>query len=349
MNIAQTSNQQFASDNYSGICPEALQMMIEANVGHHTAYGDDMWTQRASDMIREMFETDCEVFFVFNGTAANSLSLASLCDSFNSIICHQFAHIETDECGSPEFFTHGAKLLSSEGPLGKLKPETVEKIIHRRSDIHYPRPRVLSLTQSTEFGTVYTIDEVSRLCSLAHDNGLRVHMDGARFANAVASLGCTPAAITWKAGLDVLCFGGTKNGLSIGEAIVFFDKSAARNFDCRCKQAGQLASKMRFISAPWVGLLENGTWLRNAEHANSCAADLSNRLTGINGIEMMYPCEANAVFVSLPSPAVEYLQKQGWNFYTFIGLGGARLMCSWDTQPGTIDRFVTDVGVAVGG
>ncbi len=341
--MSQDQIQQFASDNYSGICPEALQMFQEANKGHHRAYGEDSWTRRASDMIREIFETDCEVFFVFNGTAANSLSLASLCSSFNSVICHDFAHIETDECGSPEFFTHGAKLLTCPGALGKLDEEAVKKIITKRSDIHFPRPSALSITQSTEIGTVYTEDEISRLCSLAHHHHMKVHMDGARFANAVAFLGCTPAQITWKAGLDVLCFGGTKNGLSIGEAVVFFDKQSALNFDFRCKQGGQLASKMRFISAPWVGLLENDVWLRNAVHANNSAALLSNALTAVEGIKLMYPREANAVFVEMPPRVIENLNARGWKFYTFIGVGGARLMCSWDTDRSTIDTFVQDV------
>src|ERR1039457_4204138 len=237
---------QFASDNYAGICPEAWQAMADANHGFVSSYGDDVWTERACQSIRELFETDCQVFFVFNGTAANSLALAALCRSYHSVICHELAHVETDECGAPEFFSNGTKILHIPGPNGKLDLAEVEHTIIRRSDIHYPKPRVLSLTQSTELGTVYTLGEIAAAAELARRHGLRVQMDGARFANAVEALGLSPADISWKAGVDVLCLGGAKNGMAIGEAVVFFNKELADEFDFRCKQAGQLASKMRF-------------------------------------------------------------------------------------------------------
>ncbi|CAH2031602.1 threonine aldolase family protein [Trichlorobacter ammonificans] len=322
---------QFASDNYAGICPEAWQAMATANHGFAPSYGDDCWTKRACELLREQFETDCQIFFVFNGTAANSLALASLCHSFHSVICHDLAHIETDECGAPEFFSNGTKLLHVGGRAGKLDLDEVERTITRRSDIHYPKPRVLSLTQATEVGTVYTVEEVRAACDLAARYGLRVQMDGARFANAVVSLGATPAEQTWKAGVDVLCLGGAKNGMAVGEAVIFFRRDLADEFEYRCKQAGQLASKMRFLAAPWVGMLENDAWLDNARHANRCASLLAQELSAIDGLELMVPVQANSVFVRLPEPAAAALRDAGWRFYTFIGSGGARFMCSWQT------------------
>ena len=234
--------------------------MERANAGHSRGYGDDEWTQRATDLLRELFEIDCEVFFTFNGTAANSLSLASLCQSYHSVICHRLAHVETDECGAPEFFSNGSKVLTVPGAQGKLNLDAVEKLVKSRDDLHYPKPRVLSLTQATEMGTVYSIAELDAVGEAARKLGLRVHMDGARFANAVAALHVAPKQITWKAGVDVLCFGGTKNGMAVGEAVVFFKKELAHEFEYRCKQAGQLCSKMRYLAAPWIGMLETGAW-----------------------------------------------------------------------------------------
>ena len=240
----------FASDNNSGITPECLEAIAEANSGHSPAYGDDEWTRRACAAIRDTFEISCEVFFTFNGTASNSLALAHLCRSYQSVVCHSVAHIETDECGAPEFFSSGSKLLLAGGNDGKVSPAELQRLVHLRQDIHYPRPHVLSLTQATELGTVYGVSELQELGSLAHGLGLNVHMDGARFFNALAALGCAPKDITWKAGVDVLCLGGTKNGMLACEAVVFFNKKVAAEFDYRCKQAGQLASKMRFLAAP---------------------------------------------------------------------------------------------------
>jgi threonine aldolase len=337
---------QFASDNYAGICPEAWQAMQVANTGFVSSYGDDLWTERACEHLRQVFETDCQVFFVFNGTAANSLALASLCRSYHSVICHELAHVETDECGAPEFFSNGTKLLHVNGPGGKLDLAEVERAITRRSDIHYPRPKVLSLTQATEVGTVYTPDEIKAASALAKSYGMRVHMDGARFANAVVSLEVAPADITWRAGVDVLCLGGAKNGMAVGEAVVFFDRELADEFDYRCKQAGQLASKMRFISAPWIGMLENGAWLKNARHANNCAALLEQKLSGIAGVTIMYPRQANSVFVEMPEAVATALRAAGWHFYSFIGSGGARFMCSWQTTELDVLQLAEAVRVA---
>ncbi len=338
------SEQHFASDNNAGVCPEALKAMLRANEsGHEVSYGDDRWTQQVCDRIRELFETDCEVFFVFNGTAANALALASLCQSYHSVICHELAHIETDECGGPEFFSNGSKILLAQGENGKLTPDAIEALVTKRNDIHFPKPKVVSLTQTTELGTVYTVEELRAIASIAKRRGLSVHMDGARFANAVAALGVHPSELTWRAGVDVLCFGGTKNGLPVGEAVVFFRSELAEEFAYRVKQAGQLASKMRFISAPWLGLLENDLWLKNAAHANAMAKRLSDGLADVPGARIMFPSEANAVFVELPEPARRAMLERGWRFYTFIGEGGCRLMCAWDIQPETVDRFLADL------
>ncbi len=262
------------------------------------------------------------------------------------MICADTAHVETDECGAPEFFSNGSKLLLSASRHGKLTMQGVREVIMRRNDIHYPRPRVLTLTQGTEQGTLYQQGELAGLARLAREHGLRVHMDGARFANAVAALGCTPADITWRAGVDVLCFGGTKMGLPVGEAILFFDRTLGQEFAYRCKQAGQLASKMRFLAAPWLSMLEDDHWLRHAAHANAMARRLAARLSAVPGAEMLLPTEANAVFVNLPLQALEALRSKGWVFYTFIG-GGARFMCSWATTEAAVDTLADDIAISL--
>ncbi len=338
-----TGRRQFASDNCSGICPEAWEAMDRANHGHAPGYGDDEWTAKASDLLRDLFETNCDVFFAFNGTASNSLAVSALCQSYHSIICHELAHVETDECGAPEFFSNGSKLLLVPGDEGRVPPDAVSHTVQRRSDIHYPKPRVLSLTQATELGTVYSPANLHELFEVARRHDLRVHMDGARFANAVASLGVTPKEITWKVGVDVLCFGGTKNGMAVGEAIIFFRRELAHEFAYRCKQAGQLASKMRYLSAPWVGLLESGAWLRNATHANRMAELLEDGLKQTPGVEFLSRRQANAVFARLRPEVAAAMRSRGWTFYSFIGSGGARFMCSWDTTAEDVAALVNDV------
>ena len=339
--------QHFASDNYAGICPEAVQALLAANIGHEPAYGDDRWTQKATDLIRELFETDCEVFFVFNGTAANALALSSLCQSYHGVICHELAHVETDECGGPEFFSNGSKLLLGSGANGKLTPAVIEELVTKRSDIHYPKPKVISITQATETGTVYSVAEIAAIAGQAQKHSLKLHMDGARFSNAVATLGVKPRQLTWEAGVDVLCFGGTKNGLSVSETVIFFKHDLAVDFEYRCKQAGQLASKMRFIAAPWAGLLESGAWLRNAQHANRMAKLLAGLLDAMPGVRKLFPVQANSVFVELPVPAIDALREKGWRFYTFIGAGGVRLMCAWDTTEESVRALAGDIRAAV--
>ena len=340
----QTIRRHFASDNYSGICPEAWAAMAEANADHEVSYGNDTWTQRAADLLREIFEKDCEVFFVFNGTSANSLSLASLCQSYHSVLCHELAHIEVAECGAPEFFANGSKILLLGGANGKINPAEIERAVKKRTDIHYPKPRVISLTQATEVGTVYSLEEVRELVGVARRFGLRVQMDGARFANAVASLNIAPADITWRAGVDVLCFGMTKNGIAVGEAVVFFDRELAREFDYRCKQGGQLASKMRFLSAPWTGMLKDGAWLRHAKHSNAMAKQLEAGLREIPGVTVSYPVESNGVFAKIPAAAEKKMHERGWKFYTgVVTPDESRLMCSWDSTSEDVDGFVRDL------
>jgi threonine aldolase len=333
----------FASDNTAAVCPPAWAALEEANTEVAISYGGDKWTRQVIARVREIFEADCEVFLIFNGTAANALALAQLCRSYQGVICHEYAHSQTDECGAPEFFSGGAKLIPTRGGNGKLEIAAVEAVVKRHYDVHSPKLRALSLTQSTELGTVYRREEIERLCDFAKTRSLLVHMDGARFANAVAALGCRPKEITWEAGVDVLCFGGTKNGTAAGELAIFFNKELAQEFDYRAKQGGQLASKMRFLAAPWAGLLSGDAWIDNARHSNKCAALLAHKLSAVLGTEPVFPCEANAVFVRIPERLVAELHKRGWRFYNFIEADIYRLMCAWSTTEDRIDEFVADV------
>ena len=333
----------FASDNNSGICPEAWTALEEANQNHALGYGDDRWTKQAADLIREVFETDCEVFFVFNGTAANSLSLASTCRSYHSILCHENAHVELDECGAPEFFSNGTKVQLVPGANGRMTHQGIESAVLKRTDLHFPKTRAVTLTQATELGTLYQPAQLQAIHRVAKKHELKIHMDGARFANAVAQLKVAPKEITWKAGVDILSFGCTKNGAPVGDAVVFFNHDLAHEFEWRCKQAGQLASKMRFIAAPWVHLLRDGAWLRHAANANKMAARLARGINRIRGLKLMFPRQANGVFVELPVAVIAALHRIGWHFYTFIGEGGARLMCSWDTTPEDVDDLLADL------
>jgi threonine aldolase len=338
---------QFGSDNQAGICPEALTALQAANGGHAAGYGHDAWTARAEDAIRGVLGADADVFLVFNGTAANSLALASICRSTDAVVCHANAHVNVDECGGPEFMTGGAKLLTVEGREAKVTCEALAARAVAPHDEHGSRPRALSLTQATELGTVYAPHELAALCEAAHARGMKVHVDGARFANAVASLGCHPGDIAQRAGVDVLAFGGTKNGMPFGEALVFFDRALADEFRRRRKQAGQLASKMRFLAAPWIAMLEHGAWLRHAAHANAMAQRLASRLVRVPGVSLLAPVQANGVFADLPAAAIARLHAAGWHFYVFVGATGCRFMCAWDTTPDVVDRFADDVARSV--
>jgi len=341
--VIATPSLQFASDNNAGICPEAMAALADANRGHAHGYGDDDWTRAAVASIQRVFETDCDVYFVFNGTAANSLALSAICRSMDAIVCHAIAHINVDECGAPEFFSGGAKLLTADTPDAKLTLEAIARVAITPHEEHSSRPRALSLTQATELGTLYKPAELRQLCDDAHRRRMQVHMDGARFANAVASLRCAPADITWRAGVDVLSLGGAKNGLPLGEAVVFFDSALADEFARRRKQGGQLASKMRFLAAPWSAMLDDGAWLRHAAHANAMAQRLAAALQQVPGARLLAPVEANGVFVDLPRATIDALWAAGWKFYLFLGDTGARFMCAWDTPASLVDQLVADI------
>ncbi|MFM8337234.1 MAG: threonine aldolase family protein, partial [Opitutaceae bacterium] len=314
------------------------------NEGCLPSYGDDVHTAEARRLIAEMFGRECDVHFVFNGTAANAVVLASLCRSHHAVLCHAMSHVETDECGAPEFFTGGAKLLPMPGDLAKLRAEDLGPALHRGHGIHFPKIRAVSVTQTTELGTFYTPAELGALGEFARTHGLAFHLDGARFANAAATArdrGLTPADISWRAGVDVLCLGGTKNGLLSTEAVVFFNRELAREFDYRVKQAGQLASKMRFAGAQWAAVLREGAWLRHADHANRMARRLADGLQGL-GLTLIAPTEANGVFVEMPGALSHGLEARGWHFYRFVGEHGYRLMCSWATKEDDVTEFLAD-------
>lgn len=334
---------EFASDNTRGICPEALAALEEVNHGATESYGDDELTRRLRESVRDLFESDCEVFLVFNGTAANALALAQLCQPFHSVVCYQQAHIQTDECGAPEFFTGGSKLLLVGGDAGKIDINEARAVIARQAGVHAHKPRVISITQATELGTLYRRDEIDAIAELAKKREMFLHMDGARFANAIAMLKCAPKEITWQRGVDVLCLGGTKNGLAAGELVIFFKKELAGEFEYRVKQAGQLASKARFLAAPWLALLKNGVWLRNAQHANAMATKLAEQLKSEAKCDIVFPVEANGVFVRFSDSITRSLQARGWHFYKFVEPDVYRLMCSWATTEEEIDKFVADL------
>ena len=340
---ADTIRHQFASDNTAAICPEAWTALEQANKYSVPSYGDDEWTAEVCERIRQIFEIDCDVFFVFTGTAANALGLAQLCQPFHGVICHERAHIQTDECGAAEFYTRGARLFLTNTSDGKIDRSQAEKLIAQQVELHGHMMRVISIAQATELGTVYTPDEVAEIGGFVRAHQMLLHMDGARFANAVASLGCAPKTITWKAGVDILSFGGTKNGVAAGELVIFFDKRSSRDFQYRVKQAGHLGSKMRFLAAPWLGLLNGDVWLRNARHANQAARQLAQRLRGEVGIDPLFPVESNAVFVRMDDELVRGLEALGWRFYKFIEPDIYRLMCSWATTEEEISSFVADV------
>ncbi len=333
----------FASDNTAGMCPAALAALCAANTGSVASYGEDDFTAALARQVRELFETDCEVFLVFNGTAANALILAQLARSFHSVFCHRNAHTHTDECGAPEFFTGGSKLITLAGENGKITLGELQNATERYRDLHSHKPRVLSLTQSTESGTVYETAEVRELSEFAHRCGMMVHMDGARFANAVATLKISPKEASWAAGVDAMSFGGIKNGGGTAELVVFFKKELAREFEYRAKQGAQLASKMRFLAAPWLALLEDDLWLRNAGHANASARALADQITTIPGAEIRFPVQANSVFVTLPRALHKGLFDRGWRLFNFFEPDLYRLMCSWATTGEMIAELMSDL------
>lgn len=319
----------FKSDNTSPVAPPILAALTAANRGYTGGYGDDPWTERLNARFGEVFEREVRVFPVATGTAANALSLATLVPPYGSVLCHAEAHIVRDECGAPEFMTGGARLQLLEGEGAKLTPATLARGLDDHPvSVHTVQPRAVSISQATELGTVYRPQELQALCALAHARGLAVHMDGARFANALAFLGCSPADATWRSGIDVLSFGATKNGAMAAEAVVFFDPARAADFELRRKRSAHLFSKMRFLSAQLLAYLEDGLWLRLAAGANAQA----QRIGAAAGPLLRHPVEANEVFVRPGADGIAALRAQGFQFYDWgaTDSGEARFVVSWD-------------------
>jgi threonine aldolase len=336
----------FASDNNAGVHVAVLKAVAQANLGHAVGYGDDVYTESAVHKFKQHFGRDIDVFMVFNGTAANCLSLKSLTDSYHAVICSEAAHIYTDECGAPEKFT-GCKLIPIPAPDGKLTVESVSHAYHGIGDQHHVQPRVISITQATEMGTVYKPGEIKALARFAHQRGMFLHVDGARIANAAASLGQTLRQATRDLGVDVLSFGGTKNGAIGAEAVVFFDPTLSRNFLYLRKQGMQLASKMRFISAQFEALFAGELWLKNAQHANRMAQLLQKLLRKIPQVELVYRVEANGVFAKIPRPAIARLQKRYFFYVWNETQSVVRWMCSFDTTEQDVRQFARFVAETV--
>jgi threonine aldolase len=328
----------FASDNNAGVHPDVLREMESVNVGHAIGYGSDIYTEKANEIFRNQLGGSAEVFFVFNGTAANVLGISGLTRPWNSIITSDSAHIEQDECGAPERFT-GCKVLTVETSDGKITTGLLEKHMHGFDFEHHSQPKVISITQSTEMGTVYTVAEIKKISDFAHRNGMLLHMDGARIANAAVHLNLPFKAFTTDAGVDVLSFGGTKNGMMFGEAICFLTTGLAENFKYIRKQGMQLASKMRFISAQYLAYFNNELWKVNATHSNSMAQMLYQGVKGIKGLRVTQAVQSNGVFVIIPKDVADALCKEyffyPWNEKT----SEYRWMTSWDTTKEDIEKF----------
>ncbi|MEM8772221.1 MAG: low specificity L-threonine aldolase [Pseudomonadota bacterium] len=341
----------FASDNWAPVAPEIMDAILRANEGAAPAYGGDDATARVQEKFAEIFERDCAVYFVSTGGAANGLALSVLTPPYGMILAHEESHIQMDECGGPELFTGGAKILPVAGFAGKLTPDAVTATLKGFPERppHGCPATVLSLTQGAECGTVYSADEVNGLCKVAKGAGLAVHMDGARFANAVASTGSSPADLTWRAGVDVLCFGGTKNGCLAAEAVVFFDREKAADFEFRRKRAGHLWSKMRFVAAQFEAYFENELWLDLAGKANRAARRLSEGLAAIDNVEVPYTTQINEVFPVFPDGVADKLREAGHVFYPWITPGDPaggrmhRLICSYRTSDEEITTFLDAV------
>lgn len=328
----------FFSDNTASACPEIMEALARVNQGRVKAYGDDEWTLSLDRIFSEYFDKEVRVFAVTTGTAANSLSLATITPPYGAVFAHEEAHIVRDECGAPEFFTNGARLVLVPGSNGKITPERLTAAIEDNPpSVHSVQPAAVSLTQATELGTAYRPGQVASIAEVAHRHKLKVHMDGARFANAVSFLNCAPADITWRAGVDVLSFGATKNGALAAEAVVFFDLSLVRDFELRRKRAGHLISKSRYVAAQLIAYIETGVWQRNAARANALARKLANAA----GDAVMYPVEGNEVFLRLGSARKQALRDAGFQFYPWYteSSGHIRLVVSWDQPEDEVDAL----------
>ncbi len=311
----------FASDNVTGVAPEIMAALNAANEGSATPYGQDNYTQRLASQFNELFETEVTVFPVATGTAANALALSVMTPPFGAIYCLAESHINVDECGAPEFYTGGAKLVTLPSLEGKMLATDLSAVLAQSGAgvVHHVQPAAVSITQATEAGTVYTPEEIHAIAQVAKSHNLYLHVDGARFANAVASLGCSPADLTWRVGVDVLCFGATKNGAMAAEAVVFFNQTLAQTFGYRRKRSGHLFSKMRFLSTQLLAYINNDLWLKNADHANRMAKMLVQGLVGLPGVKLCYPVEANEIFIQLPETMMSNLLADGFYFYRWGG------------------------------
>lgn len=343
----------FGSDNVGPVSPAILNAMIEANEGAVPSYGGDAWTARLQTVVCDIFETEVEVFAVATGTAANALALSAMVPTYGAVYCDASAHIDTDECGAPEFFTGGAKLLGLPSRDGRLSPRALTAHLEagRGIGVHKSRPTALSITQATEWGTIYGLDDVRAIGETARDLGLSLHMDGARFANAMATLGCSPADITWKAGIDVLSLGATKNGAMAAEAVVFFRRDLAEEFSRRRKRAGHLWSKSRFLSAQLIAYLTDDLWLRNARQANAMATRLAQGLLELDGVSLLHEVQSNEVFAVLPEPVIGRLEAAGFTFYRWYlpagetaapGTAPVRLVTGLDTEAADVDALLAE-------
>jgi threonine aldolase len=341
-NMVNSEQKYFASDNNSSVHPKIMDALLAANHGHVIAYGDDPYTSEAVEKFRSVFGRDTEVFFVCNGTGANTSAIAALTRSYNAVLCSDTAHIHVDECGAPEKFA-GCKLLPLPSHFGKIRPEQIKKHLHSLGFEHHSQPGMLSITQATEWGTLYNREELAGLCRYAHDHDLPVHMDGARIANASAALGSGLAEMTRGAGVDVLSFGGTKNGMMFGEAVVFFRPELAENYKYHRKQSTQLLSKMRYVSAQFSAILENDLWLKNAVHANSMARLLYDLVKEIPEVKMDVPLETNALFPILPRETITPLQKKSFFYIWDETEARVRWMTSFDTTEDNVKTFVEDL------
>jgi len=329
----------FFSDNAAAACPEVLAALSEAN-RLDTAYDGDAWSKRLNGAFSALFEREVEALWVATGTAANSLALAALCPPYGRIVCHRSAHIEVDECGAPEFYTGGAKLLLGDGEAAKLTPQAVSDLLASvGKEVHQPPPSALSITNATEYGRVYTAAETAALGALCKEHGLRFHVDGARFANTVAGTGASPADLTWRAGVDALSFGFTKNGGLCAEALILFDPVLAKTVHYRRKRAGHLLSKGRYLAAQLLAMLDGDVWLCNARAANEAAARLA---AGAGPQRLLYPVEANELFVKVSEAEAASLRAQGFDFYDW-GPGEARFVTAWDSDPAHVDALAAAI------
>jgi threonine aldolase len=336
----------FASDNYSGVHPEIMEALQRANHQHMGSYGNDAFTTRAVNKFKEHFGEDIDVYFVYNGTGANTLGLSALTQSFNSVICSELAHINVDESTAPEKFT-GCKLIGIPASNGKINAQQAAEKIQRLGDPHHPQARIISISQLTEYATVYSVDEIKSLSEVARQHGMFLHMDGARISNAAVSLNKSFREFTRDAGVDVLSFGGTKNGMMFGEAVIFFKKETAKQFHYIRKQGMQLHSKMRFISAQFEALLSNDLWKRNAAHANAMAKKLAEGLQAIPRVTITQPVDGNGVFAILPKEIIEPLQQEVFFYVWNERTNEVRLMCSFDTEEEEIQRFLKKIKALV--